>query len=130
MQSDQRAARRQFLRVFIAASLAFVGLVFLSDFVIDANWDTNWRYAIVLLPLGPAAIWVVASMRYHRRLDELQQRIQLEAMAFAFIGTAVTTAGYGLLEFAGLPRLGWVWVWPVMAALWFTSDWLVTQRRL
>ncbi|MXY71517.1 MAG: hypothetical protein F4Y97_00595 [Dehalococcoidia bacterium] len=130
MQPDQRAARRQFLRVFLVASLVFVGFVFLSDFVVDANPDSNWRYIVALLPVAPIAAWVFASVRYHRLLDELQQRIQLEAMAFAFTGTAVITAGYGFLEFAGLPRIGWVWVWPLMGGLWFVTDWLVRQRRL
>lgn len=130
MQSDQRAARRQFLRVFLVASLVFVGFVFLSDFVVDANPDANWRYVVALLPVAPIAAWVFASVRYHRLLDELQQRIQLEAMAFAFAGTAAITAGYGFLEFAGLPRIGWAWVWPLMAGLWFMTDWLVRQRRL
>ena len=130
MPVDQRAARRRFVRSFLAATLVWVGLVFLADFIVDASPDAGWRYAVALLPMVPAAFWVVASVRYHRLLDELQQRIQLEAIALAFAGTALVTSGYGFLELAGLPRIGWMWVWALMGPLWFVTDWLVRQRRL
>jgi hypothetical protein len=44
------------------------------------------------LALAPVAAWVFALIAYSRliqRLDELQRRIHLEALAFAFSGLAV-----------------------------------------
>src|SRR4051812_25602650 len=38
----------------------------------------------------------------YRRLDELQQRIQLESLASAFAGTFLIFTGYWLLQMAGL----------------------------
>ena len=49
----------------------------------------------------PAAYLAVACVRYYRTMDELQQRIALEALAFAFGGTALITFGYGFLDAAG-----------------------------
>ena len=122
---------RRFRYGFIIATLAYVGLVHLSDFVLDANPGASWRYVVALLPVVPVAVSVVALVPYYNRLlDELQQRIQLEAIAFALLGTLVITFGYGVLELAGLPDLGWRWVWVLMLALWLTGDWIATRRRL
>ena len=130
-QAGQRAIMRRFRYGFIVATLAYVGLVHLSDFVLDVNSGANWRYAVALLPAVPVAISVVALVPYYNRLlDELQQRIQLEAIAFAFLGTLVIAFGYGLLELAGLPGIGWKWAWVLMVALWLVGDWIARRRRL
>ena len=130
-QSDQRAAMRRFRYGFIAATVAYVGLVHLADFVLDANPDANWRYAIAVLPAVPIAISVVALVPYYNLLlDELQQRIQLEAITFAFLGALVIAFIYGLLELAGLLGIGWKWAWVLMVALWLMGDWLARRRRL
>ena len=130
-QADRRAVMRRFRYGFIAATLAYVGLVHLSDFLLEANPGGNWPDAVALLPAVPVAISVVALVPYyHRLLDELQQRIQLEAIAFAFLGSLVITFGYGFLELAGLPEMGWRWAWVLMLALWVLGDWLVRRRRL
>jgi len=64
-----------------------------------------------------------------RRLDELQQRVQLEALAIAFFGTGVLGAGYGFLEGAGLPHLDWgLWIWPGMAFLWAAGTAIASRR--
>ena len=130
-QADQRAVMRRFRYGFIVATLLYVGLVYLSEYVINANADANWRFAIAVLPAVPVAVCVVALVPYyHRLLDELQQRTQLEAIAFAFLGTLVITFGYGFLELAGLPGIGWGWVWVLMVVLWLVGDWLARRRRL
>ena len=130
-QANQRGVMKRFRYGFIVATLAYVGLVHLADFVLDANPDANWRYAIAVLPAVPVAISVVALVPYYNRLlDELQQRIQLEALAFAFLGALVIAFGYGLLELAGLPGIAWKWAWVLMVALWLIGDWLARRRRL
>ena len=130
-QTDQRAVMRRFRYGFIVATLLYIGLVYLSDYVIDANPDANWRYAMAVLPAVPVAVCVVALVPYYNRLlDELQQRIQLEAIAFAFLGTLVIAFGYGLLEVAGLPGIAWKWAWVLMVFLWLIGDSLARRRRL
>ncbi|ONG56169.1 hypothetical protein BKE38_06590 [Pseudoroseomonas deserti] len=86
------------------------------------------RGAVVLMPMLPVVAmgWVV--LRQLRRIDELQRRIQLEALAFAFAGTAVLSLGHGFLELVGLPRLSMFAVWPVMAILWIVGLRLATRR--
>src|SRR5262249_46662519 len=86
-----------------------------------ALWSHAWprgswqRIALALVEGIATAFAIVMPFRSLRRLDEMQQRIQLEALAFAFFGTGALGAGYGFLESAGLPRIDWgAVIWPAM----------------
>ena len=61
---------------------------------------------------------IMAFVRHLRAMDELQRRIQLEALAIGFGGTAVLTFGYGFLQGVGFPLLNWTFVFPLMIGLW------------
>jgi hypothetical protein len=76
----------------------------------------------------PAVLVIAAIIRHLRRIDELEQRIQLEALALAFMGTAFLTFSYGFLEIVGFPHISWFAVWPIMAVLWLLGV-LVARRR-
>ena len=77
------------------------------------------RIAFALAQAAATAVMIVAIYRNITRLDELQQRIMLEALALAFAGTGLLASGYGFLEEAGLPHFEWgVWAWPVMVIFW------------
>jgi hypothetical protein len=65
------------------------------------------------------ALW--AFVRLFRRVDELHRRMQVEALAFAFGGTALCVISYGFLETAGFEPVSAWWVWVVMALLWFVG---------
>lgn len=130
MRSEQRPGKRRYTRDVLVLLLAYGILLLASGYIVDANRDAAWRYAVAVLPMIPAAFVAVAWVRYYRTVDELQQRIALEALAFAFGGTALITFGYGFLDAAGLPRISWWWVWPVMAVLWIIGGWLARRRWL
>ena len=130
MRSEQHPGKRRYTRDVLIALLAYAILLAVSGYIVDANRDAAWRYAVAVLPMIPAAFVAVAWVRYYRTVDELQQRIALEALAFAFGGTALITFGYGFLDAAGLPRISWWWVWPVMAVLWIIGGWLARRRWL
>ena len=87
------------------------------------------RIALALVE-GAATAWVVLMpWRQMRRLDELQRRIQLEALAAAFFVTGIAGAGYGFLEGAGLPHIDWgAWLWPFMAFVWGGAT-IIGMRR-
>ena len=78
----------------------------------------SWRVPLALLPLLGGAAAAVAIVRQLARFDELQRRMQFDAISLAFLGTAFLTFGYGFLEGVGLPRLSMFVVWPVMGGLW------------
>jgi hypothetical protein len=86
-----------------------------------------WRDLIALCPMLPAAAMAWIVLRELRRMDELQRRIQLEALGFSFAGTAILTFSYGFLEGLDYPRLSMFIVWPILAVLWIVG--LVFARR-
>ena len=78
--------------------------------------------------LATAAV-IFVSVWSLRRLDELQQRIQLQALAIAFAGTGIIVMGYRWFEMAGLPKVDWgTFTWPLMAFLW-AAGFLYSNRR-
>lgn len=85
------------------------------------------RLLINLVPmLGAfAAAWAI--LRELWRMDEMQRRIQFDAIAISFLGTALITFGWGFAEGAGLLHLRAFQVWPIMGALWILG--LVIARR-
>src|SRR5690606_31140639 len=109
---------RRYVIHFGSAMAAYAVVLTISILLIQAYEDAWWRYFVAVAPVVPIIFAVMAVVRRVRTLDELQQRIQLEALAFAFACTAVLTFTYGFLELVGLPHLDWLWVLPLMSVLW------------
>ncbi|MDR5816945.1 MULTISPECIES: hypothetical protein [unclassified Caballeronia] len=113
-----------------AAMLAYVVLLMASVWWLRSGTLDNptARIAVALCPMiaGPFICWVV--LRQLRRVDELFRRVQLEALAIAFAGTALITFSYGFLEGVGFPKLSLFVVWPVMAVLWILGS-VFSARR-
>jgi hypothetical protein len=51
-------------------------------------------------------------------LDELQRRIQREAVAFSFLAACLITLTWAFQQNAGLPRFDLNWVAPLVILLW------------
>lgn len=109
---------RRYVVQFVTAMAAYAVVLVVSILLINANPDAWWRYLVAVTPVVPVVVAVMAVVRRVRTFDELQQRIHLEALAFAFSCTAILTLSYGFLEGVGLPHLNWTLVTPLMAALW------------
>jgi small-conductance mechanosensitive channel len=87
------------------------------------------RLAIALLPLPFHVYLVIALLRWTRRLDELAQRVQLEALAIALPATALVALTYGYLQRGGLlaPR-PWDDVWLIALAS-YVVGYAIARRR-
>jgi hypothetical protein len=83
---------------------------------------------VAMTPMIPAAGACWAMLRQLRRIDEMQRRVQLEALAISFAGTAMITFSYGFLEGVGYPRMSMFVVWPIMAALWVIALFVCHRR--
>ncbi len=109
------------------------GAVYMLLLVLSLRWmeqgqgSLALRILISLMPMLAVGLIFWSILKVLHELDELQRKVQLEAFALAFAGTAMLTFGYGFLENAGLPRLSLFAVWPLMAALWaggvFWGNW-------
>jgi len=107
-----------YVTVTAAVALGFIAKVIPGPLTIPA----------ALLPIVPAAFFPFVLLDKLRDMDELQRKIQYEAMAFAFAMAALLTLSFGFLqEFANFPDVNWVWVWPVMGFLWMIG--IVLDRR-
>jgi hypothetical protein len=114
---EQKRTRRGLLEFYGALS-AYALVLAGSVWLLNSSRDAAWRIPVALAPVVPAVLMVLAFVREFGRMDELQQRIHSEGLAFGFGGALVTTFGYGFLEFVGFPHLNWIFVWPVMMAFW------------
>ena len=91
---------------------------------------TALRVVIALVPL-PVFIWLlVAFIRDVREADELERRIQLEALAVAFPLTLLLVMTLGLLQIAiPLPPEDWSYrhIWPLLYVFYLVG--LTNARR-
>lgn len=120
---------RSYLLELGAAMLAYGLVLCTSIFLLKTGYFEGTAAALVaLLPTLPciAACWAI--LRRLRRLDEQQLRVHLEALAFAFCGTALLTFSYGFLEGVGWRPLSMFAVWPLMAVLWVIGGLIATRR--
>ena len=89
------------------------------------------RIAIALLPVPFFVWWLWTWMKGVSRMDELERRIELEALAFAFPIAVVLLMTLGLLDLA-MPLSPDDWsprhVWAMMPALYFMGLWRAKRR--
>jgi hypothetical protein len=126
--SQAAAAGRAYAREFLAAMAAYVVAVVVSISLLRGGVDPSYRIPIALLPIVPAGFALVAYLRFLGRMDELGRRIQLEALAIGFGAAGMLTFAYGFLENAGFPQLSYIWVFPLMIALWGIGGAIATRR--
>ena len=110
---------------------------FLSYFVVREAIQAPDRFAretllaIVLLPVVPAALFLYLFITDMRRKDELQRRIQLEALALAYPLMLLLILTLGLLErVMVLNPADWSYrhLGPFMILFYVLGLWLSTRR--
>ena len=122
-------ASKLYLKEFGAAMIAYVVVLFVSITLINISPSTAWwRIPLALTPVIPIIFAMIAYMRFMRRMDEMQRRIQFEALAFGFAGAGIITFSYGFLEIVGFPHISWLWVFPLMIALWGLGGAIAARR--
>lgn len=113
-----KQATRSYLIEFGGAMLAYAVTLVVALLLVEAHPHAPWRYAVVVAPVIPICFALLAVIRALGRMDELQRRIQLNALGFGFGATAIITFTYGFLELVGFPKVSYLWVLPLMVALW------------
>ena len=101
MAAGDRKNLRRATSILLAWSLSYVGAALaLTRGLVHAG---PAAYLTAGLPIALAVAGVLAWGHFLRHADELQRKIQLEAMALGFGGGFVISYGLSLLERAGLP---------------------------
>jgi hypothetical protein len=127
MRMSQRSAAKAYTRELGLAMAAYV-VVVLASIKLVGGLDQPIKTFVALAPLVPAALALFAYLRFLSRMDELGRRIQLEALAFGFGAAGMLTFAYGFLENAGFPQLSYIWVFPLMIALWGVGGAVASYR--
>ena len=107
-------------------AIAVVGLTIVAHRLHPPAWAT---IPLALLPMLPLLFAFRAYLIYFRAMDELQRRIQSEALLIAMALVGFGTLAYGFLEgFADLPPLPVIYVFPAMVMVWGVATSCVARR--
>ena len=116
----------------IAPALIFVSTWFIARGVLELeNTGPTVRIVAALLPVAPFSFMLWKIIKGIRLMDELEQRIHLEALAIAFPLSLVLLMTLGLLELAiDLPRddLSYRHVWAFLPLFYFGGLALARRR--
>jgi len=116
-------------RMLISATFMLVASFFYS-YLLDQNLTQARHFWIALLPLAGWAALIVSIGMAIASLDELQRRIQTEAIAIGFAGTAIFVGGYALFQFAGLAEINVGIVLLAMSVMWLIGKfWTLWRYR-
>lgn len=119
--------RWRIVTAFLLWAASYMGV----RLILDATMQGAARVALALLPL-PFFLWtLVEIIRALRAMDELERRIQLEALAVAFPLALVLFMTLGLLETAqpfGARHWSYRDVWPLLT-LFYAAGLTLARRR-
>lgn len=104
-------------RVILCAGLFLIVLLG-SQRLLDLALARPLQIAVTLAPALAFLLLVLSVAAAIASLDELQRRIQTEAIAIGFGFTAVFAVTYGLLAGVGLSQANWIFISVPMAVGW------------
>ncbi|MBD9529863.1 hypothetical protein [Paracoccus sp. PAR01] len=117
------------LLLFLAGLGAYGATLVVSQHLLADDTGTQLARALIALsPMLPAAFICGVVVRSIRHLDEMHRKLQFEALAMAFAGTALITFSYGFLEGVGFPKISMFSVWGLMGSLWFIGVMIARYR--
>jgi len=126
------ALRRRYSREMMIAMSGYVVLLVLSILLLKRVEGTALRACIALLPVPPIAMTLRAMIRYIRDADELQQRIELQAVSFAAAFVSLLYLTGGLLQSARVldvaASAAMIWVFPLVCLAYGLAKIVVSRR--
>jgi hypothetical protein len=118
------------LRRILLASFFMLIASFVYSYLLIQGLSHDQMLWVTLLPLvGWIGVVVTIGMAI-ASLDELQRRIQTEAIAIGFGITAIFVGGYALFQFSGLPGINLGLALLVMSGAWLVGKlWTLWRYR-
>ncbi len=95
--------------------IVWMGSIYIITHEIGVPFHTLLGSAI------PGFLFIVSLGNAISKLDELQRRIQVEAIAIGFGITALVTITFGLLGLTGTPQPNWMFVTVIMTFSWLAG---------
>lgn len=126
------AQRSRYLRDAVPVGVGYVLAMVVSVLALRQVEGPAWRAAIALLPVPFVALLLRAMVRHIRDADELQRRIEVEAVSFAAAAVCLVYFAGGLLQAArviALPAsIAMLWVFPLTCLLYGVAKIVVFRR--
>jgi hypothetical protein len=126
------ALRRRYLREFVPATAGYVVALGASLWLLKRVDEPALRVLLALLPVPPVALVMRAIVRYIRDSDELQRRIELEAMSTATALVSLLYFAGGLLQMAKVIDIpsgqAMFWVFPLVCIVYGLAKLFVAGR--
>lgn len=129
-EEPMRTAQRRYIREFFPAMAAYVLLLYVSLSLLKHVHALPLKVGIVLLPVLPVVFVVRAMVRLVLASDELERRLQLEAISIASMSVGLLSFAAAFLRGAGLLPIdnGLMWVLPALFAAYGIANWWVRRR--
>ena len=126
------ALRRRYLREFTPAIFGYVVALFLSVWLLKRVDAPLLRALIALLPVPAIALAMRAIVRRIRDADELQRRIEVEAVSIAAAFVSLGYLAAGCLQRAGVIDVpasdAMIWVFPLVCFTFGVSKVVLSRR--
>ena len=128
-------AGQRYLRALWPALIGYSLALFLSLWLLRRGIDPlPLRALVAVLPVLPLALMMRAALRYLREIDELQRRIETEAIGIASLLVSVLYFAGGLLDKAKVlhfdAAMAMIWVFPLLMLCYGAAKFFVTKRYL
>lgn len=131
-EAAARPVQRRYTRHMLIGMTAYVGLLIASLVLLRSVEAPALRALIALLPVAPIAFVLRAMVHFIRGVDELQQRIELEAVCIA---AALVSFGYMTAGFLQAARVidvpasaAMLWVFPLVCGSYGIIKSIVARR--
>lgn len=108
---------RSVVRALIAVAV-YLAVLYTCMWFIENHSDSNWVVPVAMVPIVGIALALSYAMRYVRGMDELQRKMHLEALAFAFCTQWFILISYGFLRLMGITLFEAEVLAPIMMLLW------------
>ena len=131
-EQHTKTLTRQYMREFIPAMGGYMLALPVSILLLlRVDMPIALQVAVALLPVVPMVLVMCAMLRHMLRQDEMQQRIELQAVAItcAVIGIATFSLGF-LQNVRLLPSPPWLllWILPLMIGSYGIARALISRR--
>ncbi|WP_240125653.1 hypothetical protein [Thermomonas alba] len=128
-------AGRRYLRALWPIMVGYSLTLFLSVWLVKRGIDSlPLRALVAVLPALMIALLMRAALRYLREIDELQRRIETEAIGIASLLVSLLYFAGGLLQKARVIDLdaaaAMIWVFPLLCLIYGIAKMALTRRYL
>ena len=128
-------AGRRYLRALWPIMIGYSLTLFMSIWLVKRGIESvPLRAVVAVLPALAIALLMRAALRYLREIDELQRRIETEAIGIASLLVSLLFFAGGLLQKAQVfdvdAGAAMIWVFPLLCAIYGIAKMILTRRYL